>query len=76
MVCLRVIKEEKKKRDNIIFVIGYMVVIIGLVLVGIAARNVEIITFEHFGIGYTLSVIIVIAAIIHLIYTSRKTRKA
>ena len=35
-----------------------MVIVAILVLVGIAARNIEIITFEHFGIGYTLSVII------------------
>jgi hypothetical protein len=70
------IKTGKKKRDNIIFVLGYMFIVVVLVLVGIATRNVEIITFEHFGIGYMVAVIIVIAAVTHLICTSIKTKKA
>jgi len=68
-------KSKKKKRDNIIFLLGYIFIIAILVLVGILARNIEIITFESFGIGYILAIIIVICGIGHMIYTSRKIRK-
>ncbi|PRR81833.1 hypothetical protein [Clostridium vincentii] len=67
---------KKRKRDNVIFLLGYLFIIAILVVVGIVAKNIEIITLNSFGIGYILAIIIVISGIGHMIYTSIKaTRK-
>lgn len=69
-------KSSKKKRDFLIFSLVGMVIIAILVLVTIVTRNIEIITFERFGIGFILAFIIAIFGIGYMIYFPIKvTRK-
>jgi len=65
-------KFAKEKKYYFIAIIGNTVIVSIFVIVGLVARKIEIITFERFGIGFILALIILICAIVYLIYLTIK----
>jgi len=68
-------KSKMIKRDNIMFILVYIIIVASLVLVAIFTRKIELISFENFGIGFILAFIVIISLIAYMFYDSRKGKK-